>query len=441
MLTRDQAQKLAERILSYSTFPECAVMLESSENLNLRFANNGITTSGFTVERSVVISSTREQKTGTTHTESIDDAALRAAVKRSEELAEIAPANPEHMPPLGPQQYPDIDHFAEETARARSPEVIPHIRAIVGAATKEKLVAAGFFERSAQTSAIANKQGLFGYDRSTDSRLSTTIRTADGSSSGWAAQPAVRVGELDGARLAAVAVEKCLRWRKPVRLEPGKYTVLLEAAAAGDLLRMAGFSFSARAAEEGRSFLSKPGGGTLLGEKLFPEIVTLRSDPFDTRLPSSPWSMDWLPSRKLTWVEKGVVRNLAYDRYWAQKAGQEPTPFPRSALLDGTDASQDELIRSVERGLLVTHFWYIRVVNPRTLQLTGLTRNGLFLIEKGQIAGPVVNFRFNESPVRLLQNARAVGRPVRVQGLEGGSMIAPPMVSADFTFTSISDAV
>ncbi len=441
MFTREEAQKLAEKILSFSTFPECSLMLSSSEDLNLRFARNGITTSGFTIERSVSISSTRDEKTGSTRTDQIDDDSLRAAVKRSEELASIAPANPEHMPPLGPQQYPAIDNYDEETARARSPVVIPHIRAIIDAAVKEKLVAAGFFERSASASAVANKNGLFGYSRSTDSRLSTTIRTSDGASSGWAVHPAVRVGEINGAALAATAVEKCLKWRKPVRLDPGKYTVLLEANAVGDLLRMAGFSLNARGAEEGRTFLSKKGGGTLLGEKLFPEIITLYSDPFDRRMPASPWSMDSLPNRKMAWIEKGVVRNLWYDRYWARKAEKEPTPFPTSLVLEGADASLEDLMRSVDRGLLVTHFWYIRVLNPRTLQLTGLTRDGLFLIENGKLATPVVNFRFNESPVRLLENAQKLGRVARTRGFEGGSMIAPPMVASNFTFSSVSDAV
>lgn len=441
MLPRDQVQKIVEKILSYSSFPECWVALTSSEDLNLRFANNGITTSGFTVERSLVVTSTRDRQTGSYRTSSIEEAALRAAVKRSEEIAGTAPPNAEYMPPLGAQQYPAVDGYSEETARARSPELIPQIRAIINAAAKQKLVAAGFFERSARTSAVANKNGLFGFHDSTDARLSTTIRTADGSSSGWAAQPTVRVSELDGARLAETAIGKCLRWRKPVRLDAGRYTVVLEAAAAGDLLRMLGMQFSARMAEEGRSFLSRQGGGTLLGEKLFPEIVTLRSDPFDPRLPSSPWSQELLPARRMTWIDRGVVRNLSYDRYWAQKAGKEPVPFPGAVLLDGTDASLEDLIRLVERGLLVTHFWYIRVVNPKTVQLTGLTRNGLFLIEKGQITAPAINFRFNESPVRLLQNARALGRPARVRGLEGGSMIAPPLVASDFSFTSISDAV
>lgn len=441
MFTRDQAQTLAKKILSYSTFPECSVTLSSSEDLNIRFAGNGITTSGFTIERSVSISSTRDQKTGFTRTDSTDDDALRAAVKRSEELASIAPADPEHMPPLGPQQYPAIESYDQETARARSPVVIPQIRAIIQAAAKQKLVAAGFFERSASASAIANKNGLFGFHRSTDSRLSTTIRTPDGTSSGWAMLPGVSLREINGAALAARALEKCLSWRKPVRLEPGKFTVVLEANAVGDLLRMAGLSMSARGAEEGRTFLSKQGGGTLLGEKLFPAIITLRSDPFDRRMPAAPWSMDWLPNRRITWVDKGVVRNLWYDRYWARKAGKAPTPMPSSLLLEGGQATLEQLIASVERGLLVTHFWYIRVVNPRTMQLTGLTRDGLFLIENGKLTTPVMNFRFNESPVRLLENSQKLGRVICTRGFEGGAMLAPPLVASNFTFSSISDAV
>jgi len=441
MFTREQARKLAEKVLSFSTFPECSVMLSSSEEVNVRFANNGVTTSGFTVERSVAVSSTRDRKTGASTTTQIDDDSLRAVVKRSEELAAIAPANPEHVPPLEKQEYPPIDKFDEETARARSPLMIPQIRAIIEAAAGKKLVAAGFFERSASASATANKNGLFAFGRTADSRISTTVRTLDGTSSGWAAQPSLRISEIDGAMLAERAIARCLQWRNPVRLEPGKYTVVLEPTAVSDLLSMMGLAFSARAAEEGRSFLSKKGGGTYVSEKLFPEIVTLRSDPFDPRLPAMPWSGEGLPTRRMTWIDKGVVQNLFYDRYWAAKAGKRPTPFPAALVLDGAGAEVEDLIRSVQRGLLVTHFWYIRVVNPQTLQLTGLTRDGLFLIENGKVTAPVMNFRFNESPVRLLQNTQKLGRATRTRGFEGGSMLAPPLVSADFTFTSVSDAV
>jgi len=249
-------------------------------------------------------------------------------------------------------------------------------------------------------------------------------------------------------------VDKCLRWKEPRRLDPGKYTVVLEPTATGDLLQLLGFSLQARAAEEGRSFLSKKGGGTLVGEKLFPEFVTLRSDPFDRRYSVLPWgggggfgfgggggAGGGLPAERMSWIENGVVKNLFYDRYYAAKAGKQPTPFPNRLVLEGSDKSLADLIASVDRGLLVTRFWYIRVVNQQTAQLTGLTRDGVFLIEQGKVTSPVMNFRFNQSPVEMLKNTVAMGKPVRVRGGEGGGMIAPPIVVKDFSFTSISDAV
>ena len=185
--------------------------------------------------------------------------------------------------------------------------------------------------------------------------------------------------------------------------------------------------------------------------------MTLRMDPFDPRQPSSPWTGDYLPTRAITWIDKGVVANLAYDRYWASKTGKQPTPGAfggfgggrgaggggagRSLIMEGGDASLQDLIATVERGLLVTHLWYIRGVNPQTLQQTGLTRDGLFLIENGKITTPVMNMRFLESPVRLLQNTIRIGKAVRVRGLEGGMMIAPSLVAKDFPLPSISDAV
>jgi predicted Zn-dependent protease len=197
---------------------------------------------------------------------------------------------------------------------------------------------------------------------------------------------------------------------------------------------------SARAAEEGQSFLTKKGGGTLVGEKMFPEFITLRSDPLDKRYAAYPWTDGGLPVEPVAWIENGVVKNMYYDRYWALKAGKKPTGWPDSLILDGGGKSLAELIASVDKGLLVTRFWYIRELNPQTVQLTGLTRDGLFLIEDGKVTSPVVNFRFNESPVRMLQNTVALGKPIRIQGGES-SMIAPPIVVKDFPFTSISDAV
>lgn len=458
MLTRDEAKKLAGKVLQYSRFPECSISITSSEQAFTRFANNGITTAALANRQSVSIASTRDGRSGRTVVNELDDAALEKAVRRSEELAAIAPPNPEHRPPLGPQEYRETNDYDEKTAHARAPEMMPHIRAIIEAARGKKLIAAGLFERTYTSAAVANKAGLFGFHGGADSKLTTTIRNAAGTSSGWAGQASTRISEISGAALAEVAAEKCLRWKNPNRIEPGKYTVVFEPTATGDLVSLMPQGFNARATEEGRTFISKPGGGTRAGEKMFPEIVTLRSDPFDGRLPSEPWAgggggffggggrfggaaADLLPVEKVSWIEKGVVKNLAYDRYWSEKTGHPPVPFTGALFLDGADATLDDLIRSVERGLLVTHFWYIRFVNNQTLQHTGLTRDGLFLIEKGKISDAVMNLRFNDSPVRLLQNTVKLGRAARMRGLEGASMVAPSLVATDFMFTSISDAV
>jgi predicted Zn-dependent protease len=372
----------------------------------------------------------------------LDDASLRAAVKKAEELAAIAPANPERLSPLGAQEYPTVSDYDERTANARSPEMIPHVKTVIDYALKQKQVAAGLIERTRRNNAIANKAGLFGYHQSADSQLTTTFRMADGSSSGWAGQPSTKLSDIDSAKLAATASEKCARWKNPQKIEPGNYTVVLEPTAAADIVRLMAGAFNARNTEEGRTFLSKRGGGTLLGEKVFPEFITLRSDPFDPRQPSSPWTADQLPTRAIKWVDKGVIANLAYDRYWAGKTGKQPTPNPGGGFGGGGGGETlDQLIASVERGLLVTHFWYIRFVNQQTLQHTGLTRDGLFLIENGKITTPVMNFRFLESPVRLLKNTKRLGQAVRVRGLEGGMMIAPALVATDFPLPSISDAI
>ncbi len=456
MITQDEAQKLAEKVLGMSSFPECQVTITAQEQAYTRFANNGITTAAFSLRHNLSIVTTRDARTGSYATNDLDDDSLLAAVKKAEELAALTPPNSERLGPVGPQQFPKTFDFDERTANARSPEMIPHVKTIIDLAMKQKLVAAGLVERSHRITAIANETGLFGFHNASDSQLTTTIRMADGSSSGWAGQPSIKLSGIDSARLAETAIEKCRRWKNPQKFDPGNYTVVLEPTACGDLVRLMIGAFNARSTEEGRTFLSKRGGGTLLGEKVFPEFVTLRSDPFDPRQPSSPWTGDWLPARALTYVDKGVIANLGYDRYWAEKTGKKPNGGgggggrggggggfggAGSLIMEGTGAPLEKLIASVDRGLLVTHFWYIRGVNQQTLQNTGLTRDGLFLIENGKITTPIMNFRFNESPVRLLKNTKMVGQTARVRGLEGGMMVAPAIVASDFPLTSISDAI
>jgi predicted Zn-dependent protease len=225
------------------------------------------------------------------------------------------------------------------------------------------------------------------------------------------------------------------------KLDAGKYTVILEPAAVGDLAGLLGFSFGARGAEQGQTWLSKKGGGTYVGEKMFPEYITLRSDPFHPKLSSTPWGASLLPNRKMSWIENGVVKNLFYDRFWASKAGKDPTSFPTELVLEGQGSSLEDLIKSQDRALLVTRLWYIRMLQPKTSQFTGLTRDGVFLVENGKITDPVTNFRWNESPVEVLQRTTKLGTPIRVTGGETGTQIVPPLVTTEFNMASVSDAV
>lgn len=215
-------------------------------------------------------------------------------------------------------------------------------------------------------------------------------------------------------------------------MEPAALVANTDASLLGALFN----SLSARPADEGRSFLSKKGGGNKLGEKLFDERITVYSDPNNAEIPSLTWADDGRPREKTTWIEKGVVKNLFTTRYWAQKQNIKSIPNPGGFIMLGGTQSVDDMIKSTDRGILITRLWYIRAVDPQTLLYTGLTRDGTFYIENGKIKHPVKNFRFNESPIIMLNNLEALGKPVRM----GGNLI-PPMKIRDFTFTSLSDAV
>jgi predicted Zn-dependent protease len=323
------------------------------------------------------------------------------------------------------------------------------VRAVTTACDRAKVAAAGLVHRIAGATAVANSAGLFGYHASTTVVHTLTARTPDGKGSGWAGTAHNDWAKATApALLADRALRKAHGTRDAAPLEPGKYTVVLEPTAAGSLLNLLAFAMNARGADEGRSFFSKRGGGNRIGEKVVDERITLSSDPSDPDLLTAPFSNEGLPVPRTAWIENGVLKNLAYDRFWADKQGKAPTPFAGGFRLDsaGAAASLGDLIKGVDRGLLVTRFWYIRAVDQRTLLFTGITRDGVFLIEKGEVSRAVNNFRFNESPVTMLNNLVAAGRPERVSSSESGdvggpAVVVPPLVVNDFSFTSASEAV
>lgn len=436
IFSKEEARKILEKALSYSTADACVVNLSGSQGGNIRYARNSVSTAGYQSNQSLAVQSSYGKKSGTATIDEFDDASLQKVVKRAEELAKLSPENPEFMAPLGPQTYDESKTYVEATAN-----VTPEYRAEVAnssitPATTQDVTAAGFLEDGARFRAMMNSNGLFAYNKSTDVSFTVTMRTNDGTGSGWVTRDYNDISKFDASEASKVAIDKAVLSREAKAIEPGKYTVILEPSAGLGLLQGLGRSINARSADEGRSFMSKEGGGTKLGEKIVDERVNLWSDPLHNEVPASTWNGEGQPLKKTTWLENGVVKNLAYDRFWAQEKNVEPVPFPSNFIMGGGDDSLEDLIKSTRKGILVTRLWYIRSVDPQTLLYTGLTRDGTFYIENGAIKYPVKNFRFNESPIIMLNNLETLGQQVRVDG-----SLIPYMKIRDFTFTSLSDAV
>ncbi|MDJ1481155.1 TldD/PmbA family protein [Cytophagaceae bacterium YF14B1] len=442
ILTEAEAKALLQKVLSYSKADECEVNISGEQRGNIRYARSSVSTSGSLINKNLVVQSAFGKKVGTATIDEFDDASLEKVVRRSEELAKLAPENPEYVGLLGPQQYIKATGYFDSTA-----SVSPDVRAEAVAkslqlAQEKKLVAAGFMEDRSGYSAMMNSKGLFAYYPSTNVNFSLTVRTEEGTGSGYVIRGYSDFKKLDTAVATTIAIQKSVSSVGAKAIEPGKYTVILEPTAAAVLLENLFFDMDARSADEGRSSLSKAGGKTKLGEKIVDERVTFYSDPTNPDLPASPWSGDGLPQEKINWIEKGVVKNLSYSRYWAQKKGVKAIPQPNNMIMVGGTASLEELIKGTEKGILVTKLWYIRPVDPQTLLLTGLTRDGTFYIENGQIKYPVKNFRFNESPIIMLNNLEAIGKAERVVSTESDiNYLIPPLKIRDFTFTSLSDAI
>ena len=443
ILTKEQAKTLLTKATSYSKAEQCELNLSGSDSGNIRYARNSVSTSGGISTNSLVITSAFGKKSGTATINEFDDASLEKVVRRSEELARLAPENPEFMSFLDPQQYgPDSPTFSDATAAMSAKERADAVQASLSEAKENKLIAAGFLSNSMGFSAMMNSKGLFAYNKATNVAFNITVRTQDGKGSGYATRGYNDFKKLNAKTDTVVAAKKAMASVAAKAIEPGKYTVILEPTAVAVMLENLFFNMDARQADEGRSFMSKPGGKTKLGEQLLDERVNIYSDPWNTELPTAVWAGDGRPQQRVNWIEKGVVKNLYTSRYWAQKTGIKDIPSPDGAIMQGGTKSLEELIKGTEKGILVTRLWYIRSVDPQTLLLTGLTRDGTFYIENGEIKFPIKNFRFNESPIIMLNNLDEMGKSERTVSAESDTnYLLPPLKIKDFTFTSLSDAV
>jgi predicted Zn-dependent protease len=443
ILTREEAQAVVAKAVSLSKADGIEVQLNTYYNGNVRFAANQTSTSGGTTDAQLGIQSSFGPKHAVVTTNDLSDEAIKRAVEQSEKLARLAPDDPEFMPSLSAQNYQNVNSFFDSTANLTpSDRAKACLSALTMARSARDLKAAGFLVTGLSASAQGNKAGMFAYRRSTNSNYTLTVRSDDGTGSGWAAADHPDFSQMNTTRVAERATEKARQSRNPVAIEPGRYTVILEPQAVGDLVQLISNFVDARSSDEGRSPFAKTGGGNKIGEKLMDSRVTLLSDPADPQLLGQTYDGEGMPLGRQVWVENGVLKQLYYSRFWGKKQGKTPTAAPSTFKMVGGTESLDDLIKGTTRGVLVTRLWYLRLVDPRTILYTGLTRDGTFLVENGKITKSLKNFRFNESPLFMLNNLEALGRAERLAGTEqGGDVVMPAMRVKDFNFTSLSDAV
>ena len=443
MLTRDEALKICETVLAHAKAAgaeDAAVSLGNTVESHARFADNRVTTSGRAEDLDITATVWVGRRRGAATVNDSGDAALRQIAADAVQIARVSPVQREYVPTLGPLEYSADRGFDAGTADIDVTARAKALQGVLDACRSAKVTGAGFHTARGSATAAATANGNRRYFRSSRADLSVTARTADGTGSGYFSGDHFDASRLDAQQIAAQAVNKAVRSRQPLPIEPGNYPVILEPQAVSDLIGFLTGAFDARTAEEGRSAFSAKDGKTRLGEAMFSERINLYSDPQHAELPATPATEEGIAASRLSLVKAGVIDNFRYSRYWAQEKKQAPTPGPVNYILESTQAPtpMDDMIKGMKRGLLISRFWYVRVVDPRTLVLTGLTRDGLWWVENGQIKNPVRNLRFNQSVLAMLA-------PWNVEAIGPAERLAPYMVPAlrlgSFTFTSISDAI
>ncbi|HIE53107.1 MAG TPA: TldD/PmbA family protein [Armatimonadetes bacterium] len=422
-----EAKDILQTALSLVKADHAELALSGFTQAATRYANNAITQNLAQANTTLTVRVAFGQRVGSASINSFTPDALRQVVERAEALARQAEPDTEYLPPLEPQTYREVPAFASATAEYTPDQRAAAVQAVTQICAVQGLTAAGNFTTQHGFTALANSRGLFGYHRSSGALFTCTAMTED--SSGWAAAISEDVTAIEVEKTAELAVQKALAARHPREAEPGRYKVVLEPAAVAEMMAWLALHLDAKAADEGRSAFSGKE-----GEPIAAASITLRSDPAHPACPTTPFFGDGLPVPKVTWIESGVLKMLSTTRFWAQKTNRPVTGPPTNLILEGGEATVEELVAGVERGLLVTRFWYIRLVDPMRLLLTGMTRDGLFWIEAGKVQYGVKNLRFNFSPLDMLKNVVALGRPERT----GDYLPAyvPPLAVEDFPFTS-----
>jgi predicted Zn-dependent protease len=421
---------------------ETEVHVDETISALTRFANNGIHQNVAEHTVNVSVRTQVDRRTARATTNRTDDDSLRAAIEASLSLAHSQPKNPNLLPMPGKQSYRAVNRFVKQTATLTPEDRARAVRRACDLAIKKGQTAAGIFSSAQTQAAMGNSCGLFAAYRDTHAVFSITLQ--EGSAASWAKENAANVADIDPQRLAERASEKAHRATDARELAPGRYTVILEPAAVLDLVGFLFYDFAATAVRDKRSCFNER-----IGKQVFGKNISIVDDVYHPLQLGAPYDGEGIPRQRVLLADRGVPKNLVYSRASAKVAKKKPTGHgfmlpneygeaPMNLVFSGGESSLEEMITSTERGLLVTRLWYIREVDPYQKIMTGMTRDGLFLVEKGRVTSAARNFRFNQSILEMLRNVEMLGPAVRATGEEAFEMVVPAMKIRDFHFSEVT---
>ena len=434
LTTSDEFRFLADLVLKRSGADHTVVTLHDHHGGTTRFANSRVVQNVDTRRGTMTIAVAFDSRRGSASTTDFTAGAIQDTLARAERIARISPEDPEYLPPPEPQVFPAPLTSRPETAAAGPARRLEYANEAIGQCRIENLQAAGIVSSSIASVGVAASNGLFAREERTEARFSLTVQADD--ATGWSAAAHRSIDHLKIQDRTLSAINKAKRGRDVQELAPGRYRVILEPAAVAGLWSWMLWTLDAKSYEKGTS----PFTGQL-GRQILDERLTLQNLPGHADLLGTGFTPEGLPSEDAVWIDHGVLKQLDYDRFTAKQHKIKRIATLEAPCLSASGSpplKTQDLIKQCERAILVTNFWYIRTVNPTDLTLTGMTRDGTFLVEDGQITSAVRNFRFHESPLRVFKHVEAWTEPSEAVTSETGKMLVPAMVLRDFNFSSVT---
>jgi predicted Zn-dependent protease len=445
LLPERELRKIIDTVLRLAKLlgvEETEVHVDEVADALTRFANNAIHQNVAEHGLTVSVRTVMEERTARATTNRIDEDSLRAAIESALSLAASQPKDPRLLPMAAKQSYRRVNRFIKQTAAVTPDARAQPVRRACDLAIKNGQVAAGIYSTGQSQTAVGNSRGLSAAYRETHAEFSITMQEKPAAS--WAKANSADVGNFSPPELAARASEKAHQAVEPRELSHGRYTVILEPAAVLDLVGFLFYDFSATAVQDKRSCLNDR-----MGKQLFGNNISIYDDAYHPLQLGAPFDGEGMPRQKVQLVDRGIPRSLVYSRSSAKIARKTPTGHgfmlpneygeaPMNLVFSGGDSTLEQMIASTDRGLLVTRLWYIREVDPYEKIMTGMTRDGLFLVEKGRVVSAVRNFRFNQSLLEMLSNVEMMGPPVRATGEEAFEMVVPAMKVRNFHFSEVT---